>query len=284
MAKVDKKWNLIVDIDLCENCNNCFLSCKDEHVGNDFPGYAKSQPREGHSWISIDRIERGQVPMVEASFMPRMCNHCVDAPCIKAAGDDSVYMRGDGIVIIDPQKARGRKDLVGACPYGAIYWNEEEQLPQKWIFDAHLLDQGWPEPRCTQACPTGALHAVKVPDSEMSDIIAREGLNSLVSGTDVTSRVHYKNLSKFVDAFVGGTVEVFKDGISDCLESAKVSVVKQGKTIGHALTDNYGDFKIDHIPENVGEVILCVEHASYGKQEISLNVHKSIYIGSVVLK
>ena len=32
-----KKWNLIVDVALCENCRNCTLAAKDEHVGNDFP-------------------------------------------------------------------------------------------------------------------------------------------------------------------------------------------------------------------------------------------------------
>ncbi|GAG02536.1 unnamed protein product, partial [marine sediment metagenome] len=37
------KWNLIIDIEKCEDCNNCFLACKDEHVDNDWPGYAVSQ-------------------------------------------------------------------------------------------------------------------------------------------------------------------------------------------------------------------------------------------------
>jgi len=32
------KWNMIVDVEKCENCANCFLVTKDEHVGNDFPG------------------------------------------------------------------------------------------------------------------------------------------------------------------------------------------------------------------------------------------------------
>ena len=39
-----KKWNLIVDVEKCENCYNCFIATKDEHVGNDFPGYAAPQP------------------------------------------------------------------------------------------------------------------------------------------------------------------------------------------------------------------------------------------------
>ena len=37
-----KKWNLIIDVALCEGCHNCSLAAKDEHVGNDFPGYSAS--------------------------------------------------------------------------------------------------------------------------------------------------------------------------------------------------------------------------------------------------
>ena len=32
-------------------------------------------------------------------------------------------------MLIDPVKAKGRKDLVDTCPYGHIWWNEEYQVP-----------------------------------------------------------------------------------------------------------------------------------------------------------
>jgi Fe-S-cluster-containing dehydrogenase component len=63
-----KKWNLVVDVATCENCNNCTLSTKDEHVGNEFPGYAASQPQHGHQWIKIDRKVRGSGTMVDAAY------------------------------------------------------------------------------------------------------------------------------------------------------------------------------------------------------------------------
>ena len=66
--------------------------------------------------------------MVDAAHMPVMCNHCDHAPCIQAARDGAID-KSDGIVIIDPQKAKGRKDLVQSCPYGAIWWNEELSFP-----------------------------------------------------------------------------------------------------------------------------------------------------------
>ena len=47
------KWNMIVDIERCNNCRACFLAVKDEHTGNDFPGYAAEQPAMGANWLDI---------------------------------------------------------------------------------------------------------------------------------------------------------------------------------------------------------------------------------------
>ena len=157
-----KKWNLIVDVGRCHNSNNCFLSVADEYQGNDHPGYAAEMPKHGHKWIHALRKERGQAPVVDVAYLPTMCQHCDDAPCIKSAKNDAVTKRDDGIVIIDPEKSKGQRHLVDACPYGSIWWNEEKEIPQHWPFDAHLLDRGWKEPRCTQACPTQALRALSL--------------------------------------------------------------------------------------------------------------------------
>ncbi len=78
------KWNLIIDLDRCNNCNNCVLAVKDEHVGNHFPGYAAPQPLHGQPWLELKRAEHGQAPIVDIVHLPAMCNHCDDAPCIKA--------------------------------------------------------------------------------------------------------------------------------------------------------------------------------------------------------
>ena len=81
---------VIVDVERCNNCRSCFLAVKDEHTGNEFPGYAASQPAMGANWLDIVRKERGAYPVVDAHFMPVMCNHCDDAPCMKVARDGAV--------------------------------------------------------------------------------------------------------------------------------------------------------------------------------------------------
>src|SRR5205807_5935415 len=170
-----QKWNMIIDVAECTNCNLCTLATMDEYVGNDFPGYAAPMPRHGHRWINILQKERGQAPMIDIAYVPTMCNHCDDAPCVAKSGG-AITKRDDAIVPIDPDKAKGRKDLVEACPYGHIWWNEEHEVPQAWNFDAHLIDQGWQQTRGHQSCPTGAMRALRLEDEEMARMARAEGL------------------------------------------------------------------------------------------------------------
>lgn len=247
-----KKWNLIVDVEKCDNCRGCFLAVKDEHVGNDFPGYAAAQPPQGHNWLEVERTERGAYPIVDAHFMPVMCNHCDDAPCMKAAKNDAVRKRPDGIVIIDPVKSKGQKELVDACPYGAIWWNEEKQIPQHWIFDAHLLDEGWTRTRAEQTCPTGVFRTVKVEDGEMQRMAADEGLEVNRPELGTKPRIYYKNLHLINKCFVGGTVVADIGGVEECAEGVEVVLSKNGREIGRATTDTFGEWKIDRLEPNSG--------------------------------
>ena len=100
------KWNLIVDVAECTNCNLCTLAAMDEYVGNDFPGYSAPMPKHGHKWINILQKERGQMPEIDIAYVPTLCNHCDNAPCV-AKGGGAVTKRDDGIVLIDPVKAQG---------------------------------------------------------------------------------------------------------------------------------------------------------------------------------
>lgn len=238
------KWNMIVDVARCENCHNCVLATKDEHQGNDFPGYSAPMPRHGHEWIKIARKVRGRSHMVDTAYLPTMCNHCDDAPCLKA-GAGAVTKRADGLVLIDPLKAKGRRDLVDACPGGHIWWNEELGVPQNWTFDAHLLDQGWKEPRASQACPTGAMEAVKISDPAMQARVQRDGLESVGTEGCGTPRVWYKNLYRFTKAFLGGSVLQQNAGVLDVVIGAQVFLGKNGTEIAETQTDSFGDFKFD---------------------------------------
>lgn len=278
-----KKWNLIINVAKCENCNNCALATKDEYIGNDFPGYAASQPRHGHDWIGIARKVRGSGSMVDAAYRPTTCNHCDDAPCVKA-GNGAVRKRDDGIVIIDPTEARGRRDLVESCPYGMIWWNEELQLPQNWIFDAHLLDQGWTQTRGAHACPTGAMWAVKIEDSEMAEMVRQRKLEVLRPELGTRPRVYYQNLYRFDKCFVGGSVVAEVNGATECVSGAQVDLHKNAKLVEQASSDTFGDFKFDRIDPGSGAYSVTIAHRQYGRASIDVLVAAdSVYLGDVKL-
>ena len=272
-----KKWNLIVDVANCTNCNLCTLAVQDEHVGNDFPGYAEEMPKHGHRWIEIERRERGTPPVTDVAYLPTMCQHCDDAPCI-AAAPDAISKRDDGIVLIDPVKSKGRKDIVDSCPYGAIWWNAEKQVPQHWFFDAHLLDAGWQEPRCVTVCATNALKAVQVEDEEMQRLVAEQELEQLKPDLDTKPRVHYKNLWRYTKAFIAGTVSAETLGIVDCLAGATVTLRRDGQEIAAQQTDAFGDFKFDRLePDGSAyELTFAAEGFAGSTVEVSLSETKNI--------
>jgi Fe-S-cluster-containing dehydrogenase component len=276
-----KKYNMIIDVAKCHDCNNCFLSCKDEYIGNDFPPYSIAQPWHGHRWMNIMRKERGQYPKVDVAYRPTPCMHCDNAPCIKAAKDGAVTKRKNGIVIIDPEKAKGQKDLVDSCPYGAIWWNAEKAVPQKCTFCVHLLEDGWDKPRCAQACPTGAIQVLFVEDAEMKKIKNDESLEVLYPELKTGPRVYYRNLYRYDKCFIAGSVAL--QDTDECAEGAKVILRKGAKEVGTAETNNYGDFKVDNLDERSGKYNLEIKYPGYKARKVSVDLKESVNIGTVFL-
>ena len=278
-----KKWNLIVDVALCTNCNNCFLAVKDEYCGNTFEGYSAEQPLHGHYWIHILKKERGSGSLLDVAYLPTTCNQCDNAPCIKSAKDSAVYKREDGIVIIDPVRSKGQDQLVKACPYGNIWWHKELKLPQKWSFDAHLLDNGWKEPRITRACATGALKAISATDQEMKDVCGAENLEELRPELNSSPRVWYKNLYRFRDAFIAGSIVYTDNGIMDCAPGARVKLLKEEHPLGLLKTDFFGDFRFDALPVDSGEYQLEIKADGFAERIITVDLSESINIGMISL-
>jgi Fe-S-cluster-containing dehydrogenase component len=275
------KWNLIIDVAECTNCNLCTLAAMDEYVDNAFPGYSAPMPKHGHKWINILQKERGSLPLLDVAYVPTMCNHCDNAPCVAKSGG-AIKKRDDGIVLIDPETAKGRKDLVEACPYGHIWWNEELKLPQAWTFDAHLIDAGWKQTRGEQSCPTGAMRAVSLDDAAMAALAREQGLEVMQGELGTKPRVYYRNLWRYSKCFIGGSVSAEANGAVDCVEGAKVRLVRNGTTVAETATDNYGDFKFDRLDEDSGDYVIEIA-AAQGKKSVSAKLGASINLGEIRL-
>ena len=272
------KYGMVIDITKCNGCYNCFLACRDEYCGNDYPPYSLAQPMSGHFWTRIIERERGKYPKVKVAYTPVQCMQCENAPCIEIAKNNAVYRRDDGIVIIDPEKAVGQKEIVSACPYRVIYWNEEKNIPQKCTFCAHLLDAGWKEPRCVEACPTAArvFGDLEDPNSEVSKLMASGKTEVLHPEYGLQDKVCYIGLPK---RFIAGAV-VFGDK-DECAENVTVTLIGEGgkKTV---KTDNYGDFEFEGLPEEK-EYTVKIEHPGYAAQQFSVQTKVDVYLGEIIL-
>lgn len=228
---------LLIDLTKCIGCYNCATSCKDEHVDNDWSPYAKPQPETGHMWVKVQYRERGRYPKVKVANVPTPCMHCDNAPCIKAATGGAIYKRPDGIVIIDPVKSVGQKQVVASCPYGAIYWNDQLNIPQKCTLCAHLLDRGWTETRCSRACPTNALIYGEYEDLKKTI----DGANAATLLPENQPRVYYVGLPK---TFITGALV---DSNGECVAGANVKATdtSTNQVAASTSSDSFGDFWLD---------------------------------------
>ena len=270
-----KQYYIVCDVSLCHDCNNCYMACMDEHVGNEWPPYTNVQPRHGHRWIDILRRERGQNPRIDVAYLPLPCQHCEEAYCIKQ-NPLCIRRREDGIVLIDMDKAKGNSAIADSCPYGAIYWNADMQVAQKCTMCAHILDGGAWElkmPRCVHSCPTGALMFYHLEPGEMEAVIAEEGLERYRPwNCGGKGGVYYKNLYRFEKLFIAGGL--LRDG--ECAEGVEVMLSGSGMS-ANQVSDCFGDFKFDAL--DPGEYTISAD----GKELLTVTVNESLNVGSVTL-
>ncbi|MDR3298823.1 MAG: oxidoreductase [Candidatus Accumulibacter sp.] len=274
-----KKYGMVVDVDKCTGCYACFLACKDENCGEEFPGYTAAQPMTGQFWINLTEVERGTFPKIKLSHIPKLCAHCDKPGCMQMAENGAVYKRDDGIVIVDPVKAVGQKQIVNTCPHRVIFWNEEKQLPQKCDLCAHFLDQGFANPRCVEMCPTSALvfGDLNDPDSEVARLVAEKNPSSSHPEFGLKENVLYLNIPK---KFVAGTV-VIKE-TDRCAKD--VEVVLKGNGVERRVeTDVFGDFWFDGL-ENRTEYTLDIEAPGYKKISLVPDTLSDVNLGEIFLE
>lgn len=273
------RYSILIDVKKCSGCYNCFLACRDEFFGNAYPGYSASQPLNGQFWMQIQEIERGEYPKPKVDYIPKPCLHCEDAPCMGAATNGAVYRRPDGIVIIDPEKAKGQEGIVNACPYRVIYWNSELQVPQKCTLCAHRLDEGESLPRCVESCPTGALVFGDLDDakSEIATLAAQLPVEELHPEYCTKPLVKYVSIPR---RFVAGEV-VFKDKVGECAEGVQVKLTGKGVELS-TNTDLFGDFEFEGLGKNE-RYQLTVSAAGYAEVRLEFVTLKDVNLGEIVL-
>lgn len=84
--------------------------------------------------------EYGKIFML---YLPRKCNHCLNAACMASCPSKAIYKRGeDGIVLIDQNVCKGWRFCNSACPYKKTFYNWQTGKSEKCIHCYPRLETG----------------------------------------------------------------------------------------------------------------------------------------------
>ena len=151
-----KKYGWFVDTRRCFGCHGCEVSCKAE---NDVP--------LGNFIRQTFYKDVGEYPQVARMFLPMSCQHCEDAPCIKACPCGALHKQSGGTVAVDYDICCGHGTCVEVCPYGAIYLDPVAKQAVKCHNCYHRTENGM-EPACVPTCPSEALYFGDLNDPDSS--------------------------------------------------------------------------------------------------------------------
>lgn len=179
------RLSMLIDLTRCIGCDACTLACKQENGTPVDVFFAR-----------VLNVESGTYPNVKRVYVPVLCNHCDNAPCLKACPNKAIIRRHDGVVLIDQDRCKGTGACVSACPYGNViltpkdewYLNEDEayerdfvkprlkgNVARKCTYCVHRVDEGL-RPACVVACPTDAriFGDLDDPESHISTYIVNQ--------------------------------------------------------------------------------------------------------------
>ena len=139
-----KRYAMTVDTRQCVGCKACVLACKAENAVPD--GFCRQ-------WI-VEEV-RGEFPKLSAEIRSERCNHCSDAPCVKACPTGASHVNEGGVVLVTHGKCSGCKACIAACPYDARFVHPKGYV-DKCTFCLHRVRKGL-QPGCVVVCPTGTL-------------------------------------------------------------------------------------------------------------------------------
>lgn len=175
------QWAMVVDLRRCDGCEKCTKACQKTHY-----------LAEDQTWIKVYDMTGADG---QSYFMPRLCMHCENPPCLRVCPVGATFKNPEGVVLVDQQKCIGCRACMAACPYEARYFNwgdpppvpstlnnpmPEFPVPQqkgtvgKCILCVHNTDVG-KLPACVDACTMGALYI-----GDLETDVAVNGLNETV--------------------------------------------------------------------------------------------------------
>lgn len=193
-----KKFGWFIDTRRCFGCHACEVSCKAE---NDVP--------LGNFIRQTFYKDVGEYPQVARMFMPMSCQHCEDAPCIKACPCGALHKEAGGTVAVDYERCCGHGTCVEVCPYGAIYLDPVAKQAVKCHNCYHRTENGM-EPACVPTCPSEAIYFGDLNDEDSK--IRRAMAQSEADGVENVQFREEKNTKPRM-WFAGSAPEELEDSV-----------------------------------------------------------------------
>ncbi len=186
-AEVKADYAFVVDVNRCIGCGNCVRACR---IENDVPegqfrtwieryvvtadGVRVDSPNGGHDGFE-EVPEQLRAQTLRSFFVPKLCNHCEQAPCVQVCPVGATFRTDEGFVLVDPEHCVGCSYCVQACPYGVRFINKETHMADKctWCYHRVFRDK---LPACVTVCPTGArlFGDLNDPTSQVAEIFRRD--------------------------------------------------------------------------------------------------------------
>lgn len=119
----------------------------DDDLGGPFVKRLEDENLKGIDFDSYEEFEKTFM-----FYVPRLCEHCLNAACVAACPSGAIYKRDeDGIVLIDENSCRGWRECVSGCPYKKSYYNWTRKRSEKCTFCYPRIQNGRPTV-CSETC------------------------------------------------------------------------------------------------------------------------------------
>jgi Fe-S-cluster-containing dehydrogenase component len=133
---VAHQWAMVIDVQRCiakGDCRECMEAC---HITHNVPNIEGKEEEIKWIWkedfchVFADQCHEFTKPVLTASSIPVLCNHCENPPCVKVCPTKATWKREpDGIVMMDMHRCIGCRYCVVGCPYGSRSFNFSDPRP-----------------------------------------------------------------------------------------------------------------------------------------------------------